>query len=85
MKYNIINGWMDRWIDGWMDTCIRKDGRTDRRTDVRTDRQTDTSGTSFSVESNGTIARGFPHIVIYCDHTRPVMLTVVVTYRVNVA
>lgn len=60
-------------INGWMDGWIEQ-----------TDRQTDTSGTSFSVESNGTIARGFPQIVIYCDHTRPVMLTVVVTYRVDV-
>lgn len=76
---------MDGKIDGWIHVNGRTDEQTDGRTYEQTDRQTDTSGTSFSVESNGTIARRFPHIVIYCDHTRPVMLTVVVTYRVNVA
>lgn len=76
---------MDRLMDGYMYTEGRTNRQTDGRTNRQTDRQTDTSGTSFSVESNGTIARRFPHIVIYCDHTRPVMLTVVVTYRVNVA
>lgn len=76
---------MDRWMDGWTHVYGRTNEQTDGQTYEQTDRQTDTSGTSFSVESNGTIARRFPHIVIYCDHTRPVMLTVVVTYRVNVA
>lgn len=58
------------WMDGYMNG--------------RTDRQTDTFGAGFSVESNGTIAFGFPVPVIYCDHTLPVMLAVVETYRVYV-
>lgn len=90
-----MDGWMDIWIYVYGRTDGQTDRHTDRQTDRRTrlkdgrtgrktDRQTDTFGADFSVESNGTTACGFPVIVIYCDHTLPVMLTVVKTYRVYV-